>query len=128
MFNNEGHQVFDDKKVFAPLTPSLGIPQAPVSLALLKRAYSLGLLLSYTLLVTGHLPENVSLLQVLWGINNGDISPITKDILAEHCPQLLDILERLREAGPQGDLRPFNEHFITHLNVPASTQRPWAGT
>jgi hypothetical protein len=106
--------------VFTPVTPAIGTLEAPVSSALLKRAYALGLLLSYTLLVTGHLPRNVSILQVMWGINKGSISSLTKHILAEHVPRLLDILEKLQDVGPEGNLAPFNEHFIAYLGVPAS--------
>lgn len=68
----------------------------------------------YTLFTTGHLPTRVSLLQVIWGWN---IRCITQPVLAEHAPDLLVILQRLREAGPTGDLFGFNSRFISYLGV-----------
>ncbi|KIO17043.1 hypothetical protein M407DRAFT_12525, partial [Tulasnella calospora MUT 4182] len=96
--------------------PSTDDPRVPSTDAELQDAWRVGVLTSLSLLRLGHLPPAFSSLQWLLATNHGDINCLTRDVLEEFAPPLLEVLDGIRALGPHGNLSQFRSFYIQHLD------------
>lgn len=69
--------------------------------------------LSALLLIYGIAPEPLSPAVFQLAANNFDLRSLTPEFVGEWFPSLRDLLEAWKSMGPEGDLAPFQSHFVT---------------
>lgn len=59
-------------------------------------------------------------LQWLLAMNYGDVNCLTRDVLEDFAPSLLQVLDEIRDLGPTGDLTVHRSFYIQHLDFDVS--------
>ncbi|KIO22353.1 hypothetical protein M407DRAFT_9983 [Tulasnella calospora MUT 4182] len=98
---------------FQPSTDDLRVPSTDAEL---RDAWVIGVLVTLTLLRLGHLPVSFSPLQWLLAINRGNINCLTREVMEEFAPTLLEVLDGVEALGPSGDLTQFRSFYVEHLD------------
>ncbi|KIO33374.1 hypothetical protein M407DRAFT_17922 [Tulasnella calospora MUT 4182] len=104
---------FGDLLAFQPSTDDARVPSTEAEL---REAWITGALLTLSVIRNGHLPQNFMPLQWHLAMNNGDVDSLTRDVLDEFTPPLLQVLDELRELGPSGDLTVHRSFYAQYLD------------
>lgn len=72
------------------------------------------------MLVYGKLPDPLSTVALQFFLHKCDIRSVTKDFLAEWCPELHLTLTRWLLVGPDDSIAPFRSHFLSYMDTDVS--------